>query len=136
MKLLLFQAKSFGWAPHERTLDSADPEPPSGEVEEAVVAFIHAEKHDEEDRPRTVRRTIKNLKWLAKKRPLETVVLHSFAHLGGENADAAWTLAFFDEVRERLESVGYRVETTPFGWFSSWHIDVYGESLAKVFQEF
>ena len=24
----------------------------------------------------------------------------------------------------------------PFGWFSSWHIDVFGESLAKVFQEF
>lgn len=136
MKLLLFQARGFGWEPHERTLADAEPAPPAGAVDEALVAFVHAERRDEADRPRAVRRTIKSLKWLANKRSLETVVLHSFAHLGGESADADWTRAFFDDVAERLRKVGYRVETTPFGWFSSWRIDVFGESLAKVFQEF
>ena len=116
--------------------DDALESPPAGSVAEAVVVFAHAEAKDVEDRARVFRRALKNIKWLAGKRELRNVVLHSFAHLGGEKAEPEWTRELLRELAERLRSTGYEVSETPFGWFSAWQLDVYGESLAKVFQEF
>ncbi len=147
MKLLSFQASRFAWKGFETNL------PPSGEpagapdgaaaavereVRDAVVVFLHAEAADEEPERRksTFKKALKHVKWLANKRELKNVVLHSFAHLGGENAAPEFTRAFLDELDERLSSTGYRVERTPFGWFCTWELAVFGESLAKVWKEF
>ena len=138
MKLLTFQASRFGWKAFSKTLDQV-PELGSleGRVTEAVVAFIHVESRDEPEaqRKRVFKHTLKHLKWLANKRGFNTIVLHSFTHLGGDNADPAFALEFLREMAQRLTKTGYRVEITPFGWFSAWDIDVYGDSLAKVFKE-
>ena len=58
------------------------------EVADAVVIFVHAEKSDEEaDREVAVlRQTLKHIKWLANKRAIKNIVIHSFTHLGGETA--------------------------------------------------
>ena len=136
MKLLTFQASSFSWRPFQRTLDDA-PDAEAGESAECVVVFVHAEKRDEDEERRgaVFKKTLKHVKWLANKREMKNVVLHSFTHLGGDTADAAFAREFLAELRERLEGTGYAVSVTPFGWFSSWSIDVYGESLAKVWKE-
>lgn len=136
MKLLTFQAASFSWKTHQQTLEVADPGG-EGRLDAAVVAFLHAEQRDQQEdrRPKVFRHTLKHLKWLANKRELKNVVLHSFTHLGGENADPEFARGFMRELAERLETTGYRVEVTPFGWFSSWNLDVYGDSLAKVWKE-
>lgn len=135
MKVLAFQAERFSWQPSERTLDDADDES-SGEALAAVVAFIHAESADFADdrRDSVFRGVLKHLKWLANKRELKTVVLHSFTHLGGETAEPALARTFFRELEERLASTGYVVHVTPFGWMNAWQIAVYGESLAKVWK--
>ncbi|HEY2987068.1 MAG TPA: threonyl-tRNA synthetase editing domain-containing protein [Candidatus Binatia bacterium] len=137
MKLLCFQAKRFRWKTHSKTL----PEVPDREVEESVaetlVVFIHAEATDEsgERRSSVLRRTLKHLKWLANKRGLKNVVLHSFAHLGGAGASAPFTEHFMDEIAQRLRDTGYSVWLTPFGYFCEWDLSVYGDSLAKVWKE-
>ena len=140
MRLLSFQARRFAWERFEPNLPGAevDGAEAGGEVAGAVVVFVHAEAKDEvpEERARVFRRTLKHVKWLAGKRGLRTVVLHSFAHLGGESAAPDFALGLLDELAERLEKTGYRVERTPFGWFSSWELAVHGESLAKVWKEF
>ncbi len=137
MRILTFQAREFGWKAFSKTLASA---PEAGEphtVEECVVAFLHIEKQDQEgeQRLRVFKKTLKHLKWLANKRDFKNVVLHSFTHLGGENADADFAHAFMLELCERLQSTKYSVWITPFGYFSEWNISVYGESLAKVWKE-
>ena len=138
MKLLTFLVREFQWEPFSQTIAEANPDEQADSMENAVVAFIQVEEADiEDDRYKSVfRKTLKHLKWLANKRDFRNVVLHSFTHLGGKNAsfeDAqAWLLA----MAERLENTGYEVKLTPFGWFSSWKIDVLGESLAKVWKEF
>ena len=137
MKLLCFQAKRFRWKTHSKTL----PEVPAQDVDETVeatlVVFIHAEARDaEEDRKTSVQRqTLKHLKWLANKRELNNIVLHSFAHLGGETAPPAYAEAFITNLAERLRETGYKVWITPFGYFCEWDLSVYGESLAKVWKE-
>ena len=137
MRVLTFQARSFAWQSFRKTVEEAPERDETDSLEEAVVAFLHIEQRDEgEARARAFRKTLKHLKWVANKRSLRNVVLHSFAHLGGENADPEFARLFIEELAERLRTSDYDVKCTPFGYFCSWSIDVYGESLAKVFKEF
>jgi len=134
MRMLTFLAHSFAWQPFIQTLTNAPPAEP-GQVEEAVIAFIHIEQMDEAERNRAFRHTLKHLKWLANKKQFRNIVLHSFAHLGGENADAVFAQTFLENLAERLQKTGYHIDMTPFGYSCSWQLDVYGESLAKVYKK-
>ncbi|MGB7947571.1 MAG: threonyl-tRNA synthetase editing domain-containing protein [Candidatus Binatia bacterium] len=137
MKLLCFQAKRFRWKTYTKTIAEVPDQEVEAEVEEVVVIFVHAEKSDEEkDRKDSVlRQTLKHIKWLANKRSLKNVVLHSFTHLGGDSASSAFAQLFIDTIAQRLRDTAYRVRTTPFGYFCEWDLSVYGDSLAKVWKE-
>lgn len=137
MKLLTFQARRFWWKSHVRTLDDVEEQDVEDELRDAVVVFIHAEEHDaaEDRRASVFRKTLKHIKWLANKRDLKAVALHSFTHLGGKNAEPAYAQELIESLRDRLASTGYEVKTTPFGHFCEWSLDVFGESLAKVWKE-
>ena len=137
MKLLCFQAKRFRWKTHSKTLPEAPAQDVDQTVEATLVVFIHAEARDaEEERKTSVQRqTLKHIKWLANKREFNHIVLHSFAHLGGETAAPANAEALITTLAERLREAGYKVWLTPFGYFCEWDLSVYGESLAKVWKE-
>jgi hypothetical protein len=137
MKLLCFQAKRFRWKTHAKTLPEVADLSVEAEVLEAVVAWIHAESSDA-DPARSLsvqRQALKHLKWLANKRAFKNIVLHSFTHLGGNTAEPAFAESFIVALAERLRHAGYQVWTTPFGYFCEWDLNVYGESLAKVWKE-
>jgi hypothetical protein len=137
MKLLTFQARRFAYRAHSKTLEEVADVEVEEQVEETVVVFVHAEKADqaEEVRSRVFRHTLKHIKWLANKGSFERVVLHSFTHLGGDNAEPQFAQEFLEEMRQRLESTGYQVWCTPFGYFCEWELSVYGQSLAKVWKQ-
>ena len=137
MKLLTFLARHFKWEPYSKTLQDVPDAGVGDGVEDAVVVFVHAEARDqeEEQHKRCKRHVLKHVKWLAGKREMGTVALHSFTHLGAENADPDFAKAFLDEIDERLTAGGYLVKQTPFGHFCSWDLSVHGESLAKVWKE-
>ncbi len=134
MRVLTFLARSFAWQPYSQTLPEAPPANP-GHATDAVVAFLQIEARDETDRARAFRHVLKHLKWLANKKQFRNIVLHSFTHLGGMNADPEFAYQFLQELAQRLENTGYQVDVTPFGYFCAWQLDVYGESLAKVYKE-
>lgn len=135
MKLLTFQAKRFWWRSFSKTLDTAEDVEVDQEVLGAVVCFYQVEAADADNRGSVLRQTLKHLKWLANKRELKNIVLHSFTHLGGDNAEPEFALELTEEVAERLRATGYSVWITPFGYFNEWDLSVYGESLAKVWKQ-
>jgi hypothetical protein len=135
MRLLMFQAKRFWWKTFSKTLDDVLDVEAEESVEDAVVVFMHVEQKDAADRDEVFRKTLKNIKWLANKRDFRRVVLHSFTHLGGQNADPGFAGDFIDELAARLRSTGYDTRITPFGYFNEWDLSVYGESLGKVWKE-
>ena len=137
MKLLCFQAKKFRWKTHSKSLAEVPDQEVEREVEETLVVFVHAELSDAaSDRASSVlRQSIKHVKWLANKRALRNIVLHSFTHLGGETAPPASAESLLNTVAGRLRETGYHVSITPFGYFCEWDLSVYGESLAKVWKE-
>lgn len=137
MKLLCFQAKHFHWRTHTKTLSDAPDLNVEDEHTETIVAFIHTETFDSADDRlgSVIRQTLKHIKWLANKRGLRNVVIHSFTNLGGETGEPVAAKALLDAITARLQSSGYHVKTTPFGYNCEWQISVYGESLAKVWKE-
>jgi hypothetical protein len=137
MKLLCFQAKRFRWKTHSKTLAEVADQEVEQEISETLVVFVHAETLDagEEREKSVLRQTLKHVKWLANKRDLTNIVLHSFTHLGGATAEPAFAETFMNNLAERLRETGYLVWMTPFGYFCEWDLSVYGESLAKVWKE-
>ncbi len=134
MKLLMFQSPHFRYRSFRKTLDAAEDREVDQAVHGAVVIWLHAEPEDEPHRAKVLLRIVKNIRWLANKRGLRNVVLHSFTHLAETKAEPAFAQALLDETRARLERSGYAVWVTPFGYTCEWELAVYGESLAKVFK--
>ena len=135
MKLLSYQAKNFSWSAHSQTIQSAAPSS-TGEAVEAAVIWLHVEQKDIIDETRIIRKTLKHIKWIANNKAFKTIVLHSFAHLGGDTADPDDAKAFIEKIANRLTHTGYEVRQTPFGWFCAWNLSIYGDSMAKVYKAF
>lgn len=137
MRLLCFQARRFRWKTFEKTLPDAPEQDVEASVENALVAFVHVEASDvgSERAASIFRQAHKHLKWLANKRRMTVVVLHSFTHLGGDAADPEVAFDLLERLRERLAGGGYEVFVTPFGYMNEWDISVFGDSLAKVWKQ-
>ena len=131
----MFQAKRFRFRSFERTLDTVAETDVEETVTDAAVIFFHAETQDETQQSKVLTKAAKNVKWLANKRGLKNIVLHSFTHLGGETASPEFAHEFLKAMAARLRTTGYQVWLTPFGYVCEWDLSVYGESLAKVFKE-
>jgi len=134
VKLLLFQAKRFYWQSFSKTLEDVADQDVSETVENTLVVFLHAEAEDEA-KPKLETKVVKNIKWLANKRGLKNIVLHSFTHLSGSTASPEFAHDLLNRLDERLTTTGYQVWQTPFGYFCEWDLSVFGDSLAKVFKE-
>ena len=134
MKLLMFQSPLFRYRTFRKTLPDVEDQNVAEEVAQTAVIWLHAESQDEPRRAKVLSRTLRNIKWLANKRGLRNVVLHSFTHLAETKADPAFARALLEELGVRLERSGYAVWITPFGYTCEWQLAVYGESLAKVFK--
>jgi hypothetical protein len=134
VKLLMFEARRFWWKSFSKTLEDVPQVDVEKTVTDAVVVFLHAEEEDEAKGNKLLTKTLKNIKWLANKRDLKNIVLHSFTHLSDSTASSDYAQAFLESAAERLQGTGYHVWLTPFGYFCEWELSVYGESLAKVFK--
>jgi hypothetical protein len=134
MKLLMFQARRFWWQPYLKSLPEAPDAAGEQEVLDAAVIWVHAEEEDLARRGKVLTKMLKNIKWLANKRDLEQVVLHSFTHLSDSKADPAFAQALLEEAAGRLRRTGYAVWITPFGYVCEWELSVRGESLGRVFK--
>lgn len=137
MKLLMFHVREFWFRSHERNLDTEEERDTEGGMPTGgILAWVHVEPHDLDDRSRTVRKAVKNLKWLARKVGVSSVTLHSFAHLAAESADPTDAQALLEEIGDRLRNVDFVVHETPWGYFNEFKMHVEGPSLAKVWVEF
>lgn len=131
MRVLFLFCERFELEPHRKGHPDVEDDERGMEVENTVVALIHAEPTDDS---KTVTKLIKNAKWIAGKFESRRVVLHSFAHLGGESADPELARELLAAARDRLCASDRKAEVTPFGYFCRLELAVHGESMAKVFK--
>ena len=134
MKVLMFQSPVFRFRTYRKVVAEVADQDVSAEVKDAVVVFVHAETGDESRDDQVLSKTLKNVKWMANKRGLRKIVLHSFSHLAETKAAPAFARDFLQKLASRLERGGYQVWTTPFGYSCEWQLSVFGDSIAKVFK--
>ena len=114
---------------------SAIPDEPGVFFDESLLVWIQSEPRDKEDRLKVERKMYKNIKWLAKKNDLSTIILHSFAHLGEKKSAAVFAEGLISELAERFDKSEFTVHIVPFGMFNEFRMHVKGPSLAKVFKK-
>ena len=135
MKLLMIYMDKFAYNVTTKTLDEFEDKSGRKEFKDLLVAFTQAEKEDEEDIPKKVKKLIKSIKWAAGKNKTKKIVLHSFAHLSSSKSDPKIAKEILDKAEERLANVGFEVEQTPFGYFLDLEVSAPGVSQARIFQD-
>lgn len=136
MKLLMIYSNKFYYNPTIKSLERFETVNKDFEINNALIAFIHAEEKDENDINGIEKKLVKNLKWAAKKNNTNNIVLHSFAHLSESRANADATKKILDLAEFRLKNANYETHQTPFGYFLDLNIDAPGFSLARIFKSF
>ena len=136
MKLVLFLAEVFEYEASEQAspLAAGSPEPAADRVENAVVAFVQCEPRDEERGEAVLKQAVKYFRWLARKRGVDRLVLHSFAHLAEERSAPGFARDLLADLGGRLEGHGLEIHHTPFGWSLKWTMSVEGHGYAKTFK--
>lgn len=136
MKLLMTYSTRISYKPQIKNLETAIEVEKGEQLENILVAFIHAEAQDEKDFSETEKKLVKNLKWAARKNETKRILLHSFAHLSSSKASPEFTKEIIDAAEKRLKNVDFEVFQTPFGYFLDLSIDMPGYSQARIFREF
>ncbi len=133
MRLLIWHVDGFVAEPTERGRSPiADAEPQTVRVEDALVVFAAVEKKDEAEPEATAERAAAAIVKVAKQLGAHTVVLHSFAHLFVELSTPATALQVLTATQERLETEGFNVGQTAFGWFNRLDMQAKGHPLSRV----
>jgi len=104
----------------------------SVDVGEALLVLACAEKDDEPDPSAVGRMAAAEAAKLARQLKVNTVVVHSFAHLFAELAQPEAALQVLREMERALTSDGFSVARTPFGWFNTMELSAKGHPLSRV----
>ncbi|MFW9910382.1 MAG: threonyl-tRNA synthetase editing domain-containing protein [Candidatus Thorarchaeota archaeon] len=131
MRLLMFHVADFWYRVNED-----DPSERGESFGESILVWIHSEAEDEVDRNGVLRKLVKNIRWIANKNEIVSIILHPFAHLGDSKSDSKFAEALIEEVFRKLKDRGYVVHIVPYGFFTEFRVHVKGPSLAKVFKQF
>jgi uncharacterized protein YpuA (DUF1002 family) len=135
MKLLMIYMDKFAYNVTTKTLEEFEDRSGRKEFKDVLVAFVQAEKEDEDEVPKKVKKLIKSIKWAAGKNKTKNIILHSFAHLSSSKSDPKVAKEILDNAEERLKNVGFVVEQTPFGYFLDLEVSAPGVSQARIFQD-
>lgn len=125
--------EEFSYSPAIKNLENVSETTGGRSFSNAILAFIHVEQADEEyDLKSREKKLVNHLKWVARKNGIQSVILHSFAHLSDSKASAEFTKDLFDQAEKRLQNTGYQANQTPFGYFLDLQIKAPGFSLARI----
>jgi hypothetical protein len=133
MRLLIWHVDSFTAEPSERgrsKIADTDPQPVS--IGDGLVVFAAVEKGDEEEPEEVATRATQAIAEVAKQLGVQTIVLHSFAHLFVELSTPKVAQQALTATQAQLDAKGYSVRQTAFGWFNRLEIQAKGHPLSRV----
>jgi threonyl-tRNA synthetase len=133
MRMLIWHVDAFAAEPTERGRSKlADETPQAVRVEEALVVFAASEKSDEPEPEAVAERAVAAVIDVARRLGEQTIVLHSFAHLFVELSTPATAKEILDKMQAALETQGYSVQQSAFGWFNRLEMRAKGHPLSRV----
>jgi threonyl-tRNA synthetase len=132
MRLLLLHVDYFEYKTTKATKYAEDLDGLRSEarMEEAIVAFIAAERVDAVSADEVALEASKAIQDVATKVATKRIVLYPYAHLSSELASPEIALAILQQIESLL--VGYEVLRAPFGWYKSFSLKCKGHPLAEL----
>jgi threonyl-tRNA synthetase len=104
-----------------------------GEVGEALVAFMAAEKGDDANVTSVAEQAVREIVGLASQVGATTVVVYPYAHLSSELSSPRVAVRVLDEVYERLAGQNQlKTLRAPFGYYKSFEMSCKGHPLSEL----
>ena len=134
MRMLMWHVDSFASRVTKRGRSPLTEEvtQPEIAVGDALLVMASIEKSDEASPDVVAKRTAAEIERHAQQLGVDTVVLHSFAHLFGELARPKVAIQVLDQCEAALKAADFQVEHTPFGWFNTLDLQAKGHPLSRV----
>ncbi len=105
---------------------------PETTIDEGLVVLSSVEKQDERSPQRVAEKASEEIAQLVEQLKVETIVLHSFAHLFAELSNPRTAIEVMKFIEEKLKNKGLNVIRTPFGWFNTLEIKAKGHPISRV----
>ena len=102
---------------------------------ECLLIYAACEKVDEADPPAVIEQVTAEIAKFARQFKVDTIVLHSFAHLFVELSSPQTALDVLKGTEAKLRDDGFTVFSTPFGWFNALEIKAKGHPISRVARE-
>ncbi len=132
----MWHLTSFRFKPKSKGRTSVLGEKRTVEAENCLLVFCMVEKKDAEGISSVVGKACRDIREQMLRIKVDTVVLHSFAHLFGEPASPDVALKILKLMEEILLQDGVKVLKTPFGWFGELEIKAKGHPLSRVARKY
>ena len=132
----MWHLSSFRFKPKSKGRTNILEERRTVEAENCLLVFCLVEKGDTENVMNVIEKACKDIEEHIARIKVDTVVLHSFAHLFGEPASPDAALKSLKLMEEKLLEDGVRVLRTPFGWFGELEIKAKGHPLSRVARKY
>jgi threonyl-tRNA synthetase len=138
MRLLLIHSDWIEYQVKQKTGKWAEPvseEEKSLRLEEALVAFITAEKEDERDLDQISEKATSEIEGVAKQLKLNRLMLYPYAHLSSSLASPEKGKILFKKLESTLRTKGFEVKRSPFGWYKAFKLSCKGHPLSELSRE-
>ena len=137
MRILIWHCDSFKSKVTEKGRSPLREEvtDPTIDTGECLLIYAACEKVDEGDPPAVIERVTAEIAKFARQFKVDTVVLHSFAHLFVELSSPQTALDILKGAEAKLRDDGFTVFSTPFGWFNTLEIKAKGHPISRVARE-
>ncbi|MFX0072027.1 MAG: threonyl-tRNA synthetase editing domain-containing protein [Candidatus Hermodarchaeota archaeon] len=135
MRFLSFHCEHFGYKTTKRSrskvFEELTEENKEQVIENALLLLISIEKQDETS-SFVIDKSIKEIEKITNQLKVSNIVLLSFAHLFGELSSPEFGLESLKTLSIKLETRGFKVIRSPFGWFNELDIKAKGHPLSRI----
>ncbi len=132
MRILLIHSDYLRFEAKKKALkDAEEIEEHKGEAKNVLVAFIAAEKPDEENIESTVDQLVSEIKETIKKVGAQSIALYPYAHLSSNLSNPNTARIILENTYEKL-SKEHNTLKAPFGWYKSFELKCKGHPLSEL----
>ncbi len=137
MRILLIHADTFSFRVTGETSVALPSElkkaVSEGEVAEALVVFMAAEKGDEADAASVAKQVTQEVLRHASQVGTDNLVLYPYAHLSSTLSSPRVAVKLLDDVYDRLQSANHlKIMRAPFGYYKAFKISCKGHPLSEL----
>jgi threonyl-tRNA synthetase len=137
LKVLQLHCSEFGYkVTRETPVAEHPPDPSEARYENVLVCFTCYEKQDESRHLEIIDTYVENLKIDTGRIGCNKVLIYPYAHLSHTLGSPRKAKELLNDLRDRLELEGLKVEKSPFGWYKAFGLQCKGHPLAEAYREY